>query len=173
MINWQEKVHKPYLISSQSEEEIKPGETFYSTLHFENGEFIRRDFKAEEWDNVDKEKVISWWRQDLPVNKDEHKQQLLNATVLLGIFNDMKQTNSRHEQCFLYCLGLLLMRLKKLRYLDIAHEENEDFILLQDRSDKNCYKIKDPKMTPEEEDIVSKNLESIFTVHTPEEINPS
>ena len=166
MINWQENVHKPFLISAASEKPIVAGDTFYSVLSFEKAEFVRRDFREEEWEHVDPNSYLSWWKQVLPHVKDDKKQQLLNATVLLEIFNDIKQSTSRHEQCFLYCLALLLMRLKKLRYLDLTHEENEDFILLQDRSDKSCYKIRDPKMSSDEEELMSKNLESIFTLNT-------
>ena len=161
MINWQENIHKPFLISASSGKPINAGDTFYSVLSFEKAEFVRRDFREEEWEGVDKESFLSWWKQILPHVKDEKKQQLLNATVLLEIFNDIKQSTSRHEQCFLYCLALLLMRLKKLRYLDLTHEEDNDFILLQDRSDKSCYKIRDPKMSSDEEELMSKNLESV------------
>lgn len=164
MINWQDNVHKPYLISHLSEEKIDQGETFYSTLHMENGEFVRHDYKESEWDAVDKELIISWWKQTLPEKEHDERQQLLNAAVLLGIFNDLKESNSRHQQCFLYYLGLLLMRLKKLRFLDIIHDQDTDYILLQDRSDKKCYKIRDPQMTDEEEQLVANNFESIFSV---------
>ena len=48
--------------------------------------------------------------------------------------------------------------------MDLKEEESDVYIILQDRSDKNLYKIKDPKLSPEEEDLVSKNIESIFTI---------
>lgn len=171
MINWQEKVHKPFLICSHSDEKIHPGDTFYSSLLFENDEFVRRDFCENAWNELDQSHYLSWWKQDLPKINNEKKQQLLNATVLLGIFNDLKQSSSRHEQCFLYCLSLLLMRLKKLRYLDLKDEDGEIYVILQDRSDKKLYKIKDPKLTSQEEELVSKNIENIFTIHNNENTN--
>ena len=169
MINWQDNVHRPVLISHKSGQAIQAGEKFYSTLHMEilKGEqlFVRWDYREEEWDESIQENCLSWWCQTLPTAKDDKKQQLLNATVLLGIFNDMKQSNSRHEQCFLYCLSLLLMRLKKLRYLDLVHEDDGDYIVLQERGTKTCYRIRDPEMSTEEETIVKRNLEQIFSVN--------
>ena len=164
MINWQENVHRPFLISAVSGEAIKPGSTFYSALLFKNSEFIRHDYNEDEWESVDKEEILSWWKQNLPEVKDEHKEQMLNATILLGIFHDMKESKSRHEQCFLFTLALLLMRLKKLRYLDLVHEDDDDLIIMQDRSDKSCYRIRDPKMNEDEEEIVKSNLQKIFTL---------
>ena len=173
MINWQENVHRPFLISAKSGEAIQPGSTFYSALLFHNAEFVRKDYLESEWNEVDQDEILSWWKQHLPEVKDEHKQQMLNATILLGIFHDMKESTSRHEQCFLFTLALLLMRLKKLRYLDLVHEEDDDIIIMQDRSDKSCYRIRDPKMNEAEEEIVKNNLQKIFTMEaSPETAAP-
>ena len=162
MIDWQDKVDRSSLTCSASGQIIAPGETFYSCLVFVDGHFGRVDFNEMAWEDQEPQSFLSWWRLRRAQEKADQGPQMVNATVLLTIFHDLKASLDRDQQCFAWLISLLLMRKKKLRYLDLLHENGEVIMLVEDKVHKAAHRIRDPRMTAAEEERVKADLENIF-----------
>ncbi len=164
MIDWQDKVVRPTLRCAVSNQEIAPGDTFYSALLCEQQQFVRRDYSAEAWSEQDPQAFLGWWRSVRPTITEDNGPRLVDATVLMGIFADLKDADDRPGQCFVYLLALLLMRLKRLRYLDLIQEAGHSYLLLEERSARCVHKVRDPCMTDEEKQHVEESLHTVFNV---------
>lgn len=164
MIDWQDKVERPHLVCAGSGQPIAPGAAFVSALRFRADRFERLDFLPEAWDQGAVDGLISWWKQRRPEPKEESGPRLVNAAVLLAIWADLRESTERTQQCFAWLLTLLLTRSKKLRYLDLVHEDGESYLVVEERGTKLAYRVRDPKMEAEEERRVEQNLADVFTV---------
>ncbi len=165
MIDWQDKVIRPTLRCHATQREIQPGEAFYSALLVTDDHFVRWDFSAEAWEeHKDQPQFISWWRLRRPPAQEDSGPRLVNNAVLLGIFNDLRESRDRRQQCFAWLLALLLMRAKRLRYRDLVHEGDEAYLLLEEKEAKLVHRVRDPRMSPDEEQQVQEDLEGIFEI---------
>ena len=164
MIDWQDKVERPHLVCAASGEPIPPGSTFVSALRFSHGRFERLDYRSEAWDPDAVTDLVSWWRQKRPEPKAETGPRLVNAAVLLAIWADLRESTERTQQCFAWLLTLLLTRSKKLRYLDLVHEGEDSFLVVEERGTRTAYRVRDPKMDEDESQRVERNLEEVFTL---------
>ena len=81
---------------------------------------------------------------------------------MLQIFSDIKDSTNRQQQCFAWLLGLLLMRMKKLRYLGLETEDGETVLLLEYKKGKVVYRVRDPRMEAEEQERVQQDLSDVF-----------
>jgi len=162
MIDWQDKVERGRLVCQESGHAITPGEYYVSALFFDGNRFFRQDYADEVWNAAIGASAISWWRHRRPAPHKDQGPRLVNLGLLLAIFNDIKDARDRHQQCFAWLLGLLLMRRKRLRYLDLVKEGERTFLLLEERDAKVVHKIADPQMTSDEEEAVRENLAEIF-----------
>ena len=168
MIDWQDKVDRPKLACSATGQAIAHGETYFSALRLPTSaesqdRFERVDYCAAAWQGVDQSQLISWWRAQRPEAMGDDGPQFLSPEILLGIFRDVVDSTNRSQQCFAYLVGLLLMRNKTLRYLEVSVEQDETYLLLEDKRHKEVFKLRDPRMTPAEEEQVQGNLEDIFS----------
>ena len=164
MIDWQDKVVRPSLRCAVSGVDISPGDTFYSALLCEDQQFVRRDYSAAAWAEQDPKAFLGWWRSTRPTVKEDDGPRLVDATVLLGIFADLKDATDRPTQCFVYLLALLLMRLKRLRYLDLVHEGGDSYLLLEERDVRYVHKVRDPRMNGDESSAVEESLQTVFNM---------
>lgn len=174
MIDWQDKVSRSRLVCHSSERAIAPGERFYSTLVYRDGAFARLDFCEEVWQAAGPpEDALSWWRQQREDAQPDQGPRIVNHRILLAIFHDLKDSTSRPQQCFAWLLALLLTRARKLRYLDLLHDDGEDYLLVEERGERVAHKIRDPHMSAEEETRVQDDLQQVFTMPASSEADPT
>ena len=96
----------------------------------------------------------------IPDTKNE--APTIDAAVLMEIFEDVKSTTDRLEQCFAYCLALLLVRLKKLRYVELREEDDQWWLYLS-RKGGIALRVRDPKMSTSEEAYVQETIQELIT----------
>lgn len=163
-IDWQEKVQRPQLICHASGEQILPGDTYFSALIVADGRMERHDFTETAWqEHAETEHAyLSWWRHRRPDEKQETGPRIVNKEVLFTIFTDLKDSTERLQQCFAWLLALLLTRSKRLRYLDLVHEGDESYLIVEDRAAKEAHKIRDPRMSTAEEESVQNDFSKVF-----------
>lgn len=161
-MDWEGKVESPKLVCSASGRAIAAGEPFFSALVFRDGRFARLDFAADAWDGVDKAGLLSWWRTR-PAAADRRVARI-DAEALLGIFHALKDATERPQQCFLYVVVLFLARARKLRFRGTRREGERSWLLVEDRADGTVWKVRDPAMTPAEEQAVQDNLIEVVEV---------
>lgn len=163
MIEWQDKVERPHLVCHRTGTVIEAGTAFYSGLRFAEGHFVRLDFTEEGWRDRDPaETFLSWWRYRRPAASAQRGPRMVNNTILLGLFNDLRDATERPKQCFAWLLALLLMRNKRLRFLDLEQKDGQSYLLLEDREAKLAYRVRDPRMDAQEQARVEEELRGIF-----------
>ena len=102
--------------------ELKPGETFYSTLVAEGAQVLRRDYAAEAWQGPP-EGVLGWWKSHLPV-RDARRVHWAPNDVMLELLEQLETQSEKHDMR--YVLSLLLVRRRVVRLEDTARDEAGD-----------------------------------------------
>jgi hypothetical protein len=93
---------------------LEPGEAFFSTLHFEGSDVVRRDFAVESWQGPP-DGAFGWWKSRVPVS-DSQMPKLAPNDVLLELFIQLADQPQRRQMR--YVLSLLLFRRRVLRLED-------------------------------------------------------
>jgi hypothetical protein len=157
-MDWEGKIVAPRLACCRSGRMLAPGEWCHSALLLEEGGFVRRDFSVEAWDAEDQERYLSWWRTRVPEAGNERKAFRLNAETLGQIFTNLKDSRSRAQQCLAYVVALALVRARKLQFITVERGPTEAVLVLGDRLKELRYRVRDPQMTPAEEQHVLDGL---------------
>ncbi|MFW5829052.1 MAG: hypothetical protein ACOCXA_02215 [Planctomycetota bacterium] len=158
MIDWQDKISRTRLTDARTGERIPAGSLLYSALVFRGDHFERLDYQEHSWPEVDQSSLVSWWRHQLPPPQQADQSSRLDANQLLQIFQDLASSRVRPQQCLAYCLALLLMRLKKLRFIGLEHREDQSWMLYENRVDRQHYRLRDPTVDEAEVDRVQAEL---------------
>lgn len=157
-MDWEGKIVAPHLTCSVSGRTLAPGEVFFSALVVKDGLFQRLDFATEAWAAQDQATFLSWWRQKVPQPGNERKAFKLNAATLGQIFANLKDARTRSQQCLAYVVALALVRARKLHFLEVRTEGDQQLLLVQDRAGGVVHRIRDPRLAQEEEAHVLHNL---------------
>ena len=171
-MDWEGKIVAPRLACCSSGRVLAPGEWCHSALLLEEGGFVRRDFSAEAWEVEDQERFLSWWRTRVPVAGNERKAFRLNAETLGQIFANLKDSRSRAQQCLAYVVALALVRARKLQFITIERGPNDAVLVLGDRLKELRYRVRDPQMTPAEEQHVLDGLLAVTDTASAEAGSP-
>jgi len=163
-MEWDGKVGAPTLHCRASGRALLGGERFFSALRSVEGSFQREDFAEEPWNGVDKTPYVSWWRRTMPEESSRRQTLKLDAEVLGQLFADLKDATERSSQCFCYVVALCLVRIRKLRLREIEHRDHHPYLLLEDRRLEVVHRLRDPRMTPAEEELVRRNLMEVISL---------
>jgi hypothetical protein len=174
MVDWTDKVGRASLTCAASNEAIEPGADFYSVLRLAESGFERIDYSAGAWKPELAEGALSWWQQRRPVpEKDSKGPRLVDHQVLLAVFRSLTSAEERIQRCFAWLLAWLLVRAKKLRYLDLIEENGVSWLVCQERDgDKATLRIRDPAMGPDEAALVQEQFDQLFTMPGGEQDEP-
>jgi hypothetical protein len=169
-VDWDGKVEQPKLVCAATARTLAPGETFFSGLRFADGLFARSDFCAEAWERQDKATLLSWWRQTVPEPDRKRRALKLDAASLSRIFADLKGATERPSHCFCYVIALCLARLRKLRLRGVERNGEDSWLLLEERGTGVVHRMRDPRMSPSEEDQVRRNLMDVISLDGPVDV---
>src|SRR4051794_35091584 len=109
--------------------ELQPGEKYFSVLFDEQGSFVRRDFSAECWSSAP-EGAFSFWAGKLPLEQGARRAPIDDEML----FECLRRLDGEMEPAkikFRYVLALLLMRRKKLKFVEAVREGDHDVLTLQ------------------------------------------
>lgn len=157
-MDWEGKIVASHLTCSANGRHLQPGEVFFSALVVKDGQFLRLDFSAEVWQTLDQAAFLSWWRQKVPQPGNERKAFKLNAATLAQIFANLKDARTRSQQCLAYVVALALVRARKLQFIEVRTEGDQQVLLVQDRGAGVVHRIRDPRLGTDEEAHVLHNL---------------
>jgi len=96
-------------------QEIAPGQTVFSVLLEDEGEYKRIDYSHEGWKNRPRsfgETELGWWKHKLPVLSDK-KVKLAPNDILLTLFEQLAEQPEKQD--LRYVLALLLIRRRVFR----------------------------------------------------------
>lgn len=94
-----------------TDQELGPGETFYSMLVCEGADVIRRDFSEAAWKGPTDD-AIGWWQATVP-SLDGVRQHWAPNDVMLHMFQQLSDDPQNAD--LRYLLTLLLIRRRVLR----------------------------------------------------------
>jgi hypothetical protein len=113
------EIHRSTRHCASSAREIKPGETFYSTLTSEGGQVVRRDYAAEVWQGPP-DGVLGWWKARVP-ERDAKKIHWAPNEVMLDLLESLESQPTKLE--LRYVLALLLIRRRVVRLEDTLQDD--------------------------------------------------
>ena len=99
-------------------QEITPGQTVFSVLLEEEGNYKRIDYSQEGWKNRPENSnesashILGWWKHKLPIAA-EKKAKLAPNEILLSLFEQLTEQPDKQELG--YVLALLLVRRRVFR----------------------------------------------------------
>jgi len=119
--------------------ELLEGETFYSMLVAEGSKVNRYDYAAEAWQGPAGERVVGWWKSQMPT-REAKRDRMAPADVLLEYF---KQLEENEESLDLrYVMALLLVRHRVLRQESIeAHPGQHETLVLYCPRNEETYRV--------------------------------
>jgi hypothetical protein len=142
-------------------------EDLYSALSRQEGGYERLDFCDACWEARREGDVFCFWKRK-PRTKET--QPTVDGNVVFDIFQRLEGSADRHDQNFRYILALLLMRRKRLKFLDVERTEHGEFLVLLDRQLEDVkYRLLDPGMTEEEMQRAKDEVDKLFSVNVDEE----
>jgi hypothetical protein len=112
-------LHRPNRHCAASGREIRPGETFFSTLVVQGAEVVRQDYAADAWSGPP-EGVLGWWRSVLP-SADARRVRWAPNDVMLDLVERWSGEPDRADFC--YVLALLLVRRRVVRLEETEHDQ--------------------------------------------------
>ena len=132
--------------------ELQPGEKYFSVLFDENGAFVRRDYCAESW-TVVPEGAYSFWAGRLPLESDARRPPI-DDEMLFDCLRRMEAEIEPAKIKFRYVVALLLMRRKRLKFVETRHEDDRDLLILQSAQKGERITVIDPQLSDQEMNAV-------------------
>jgi hypothetical protein len=162
-MEWDGKVQSATFTCAVSGRTLAPGEVFWSALVLvDGGVFSRRDVADEVWDTQDRSPFISWWKQRVPL-PDPHRQRLkLDEHLLRTLFHDLRESRVRAQQCLCFVVALCLVRARAFRMSAQTGDNETVELVVEDKSDKRRWLLRDPGMTTEDQERVQQALLTII-----------
>jgi hypothetical protein len=145
----------------QTEQDIGPGEVFFSTLiEGDDGELIRRDYSEGAWQGPPEE-CVGWWRSRVP-SLDKGRIYWAPRGVLLAFF---QHAYERSQQVGLvYVMALLLVRKRILNWQETRESNGKRWMVVQDSRSKQTYEIEQLELTVAQiQEIQSHLADKLFT----------
>lgn len=144
------QVHRCTRHCTVSGREIRPGETFYSTLVVQAADVVRQDYAADAWTGPP-EGVLGWWQATLP-SADAKRVRWAPNDVMLDLVEEWSGVPERADMC--YVLALLLVRRRVVRLEETEHDDqgNEISVLYCARREAT-YRV--PTVVPSDERVAA------------------
>ncbi len=159
-MEWEGKVAASTLTCTITGRPLAPGETIWSALVLEGTNFRRQDIALEAWMQADQTKFLSWWRHIVPVPDPKKRTVRLDADLLAKLFEDLKGSRERPQQCLCFVIALCLVRSKAWR----LESAGDGHLIVEHKADRVRLRIRDPGMAPAEQEQVQAALLNIIGV---------
>lgn len=142
-------------------------DNLFSALSRQEEEYVRLDFCATCWEKQPRDGFLCFWKRKPRVKET---QPTVDGSVVFDIFQKLDGAQDRHDRNFRYILGLLLMRRKRLKFLDVERTEQGEFLVLEDRRLEDVkYKLLDPGLSEEEMQRAKDEVGKLFSMNVDEE----
>lgn len=142
---------------------LKPGDAFYSVLSDEGGQFVRRDYSREAWQEAPPG-AVAWWMGRIPENGTQPKPTI-NDALLVDCFEHLTGTTEPDRLNFRYVVGLLLMRRKRFRFDDLKKQDGHEVMILRDTKNNRRHEVLDPKLTDGDMETVRQEVFRVLGWH--------
>ncbi len=154
-------------ICGPCERTFEAEERLFSALRREEEGYVRLDFCVSCWEKQPNEELLCFWKRQARVKES---QPTVDGSVVFDIFQKLDGAQDRHDRNFRYILGLLLMRRKRLKFLDVERTEEGEFLVLEDRQLQDVkYRLLDPGLSEEEMQHAKDEVGKLFSMNMAED----
>lgn len=135
-------------------------EPLVSVLFRENGEYKRRDYSLEAWNESEKpENIIGIWKTESSLC-NEKKNKYAPNDILLKLFDDL--TDQPDKADIRYILTLLMIRRRIFRFEQPKKESVADQIVVYDIRRETSYSIPVVQPDDEQKETIQEYLNSLL-----------
>lgn len=127
---------------------LEPGEKFYGVLSETEGRFVRTDYAADAWSGPP-EGCIAFWAGRIP-SRDRPAKPTFNDEHLIGLLTQLGGAEDGPRVNLRYAIALLLMRRKRLKFVDLRRTPAGDLLLLRDSKGGTRHEVLDPRLSEAE-----------------------
>ena len=145
------------------EKEFREEEVYFSALWEHEDSYERKDYCAECWPQVERSDAFCFWRTRRPASEAPQKM-LVDDDVIYDFFQRLAEEESEAKRNFRYVLGLLLMRRKLLRLVDIRSGSDKEMLVLKNRKDGLVFEVPDPALTQMQIEEVTEQLTAVLNM---------
>jgi hypothetical protein len=110
-----------------TEQDLKPGEEFYSVLVSQGAEVVRLDYSKAAWDGPP-EGNIGWWKSRMP-DPNEKKVDWAPSDVILHYFQKLAERPDSADTRYVLTLLMIRRRMLRLEESESADDGTETMIL--------------------------------------------
>lgn len=142
------QIQGPARLCNVTGRELTAGEKIYSVLLDEAGQFVRKDYAADNWPGPP-ESAIAWWCGRIPAS-DRPRRPTINDDLLLDCFAHLGEATEPQQKSFRYVVALLLMRRKRFKFEDVIRRGQDEYVLLKDVRSGTRHEVLDPHLADDE-----------------------
>ncbi len=139
--------------------ELKPGERYFTALVEENSQFIRKDYSSDAWQGPPPG-AFGFWGGRVPRNTEAHKPHF-DDDLLLDCFHQLEGQEEPRKVNFRYVVALLLLRRKRLRFVDARLSAGGETLVVASVRDKKQHDVVNPHLSENE---IATVQEEVFKV---------
>ena len=145
---------------------IEPGEPYVGVLREVDGGYERLDATPQAWAAAEDQSAVATWQGTMPAEDVKPEDKLavdddVLATLLMRLAGDAEP----EKVAFRFVIGLMLMRSRRLAFLDEAtDEEGRDIWTMRFRGgDREYVNLIDPKLDAAELEAASDRVSRMLT----------
>ena len=135
---------------------------YVSALFDQDELFVRRDYCPPCWETAEgRSGAFSFWRTRVP-RRDEDRKPLVDESVVMDFFLRLADTEDEQRLNFRYILALMLMRKKKLKFVDARRRDDREYLVLRRPREEAQHEVFNPQLTDEQIEQVREDLSQLL-----------
>jgi hypothetical protein len=145
-----------------TDEEFAVGENYYAALMETEEGFERRDYSVEYWQEH-KVEAYCFWKTKM-ADPEEKKQLFIDDEMLMAFFERLAEETEEEKLNFRFVLTLVLMRKRKLKYMDHVMEEGKEVWQMRVAGEGRMVTVVNPELTEDKIEDLSSQIGQIMQV---------
>lgn len=141
--------------------EILPGESYIAVVIDENSRFVRREFAPDAWAGPP-DHAIGHWSARVPAGGQPAMRPPIDDDVVTECFQRLDGETEPSRIQFRFVLALLLMRRKRLKFIDVVKDPENEKLLLRDMRTGDRVTVIDPKLSEEQMQVVQAEVSQVL-----------
>lgn len=146
---------------SATGDQLVPGSVCRSVLVEKNGQLVRLDYAGDAPKGLPPG-AIGWWRCSVPAAGD-NKTGMLDTESLFDFFDQLADSPNPVQEKFLYVLGLLLVRKRRLKLDGTRSDGDVDYLMLSGSRGEGPWDVRDQVLNEDEIERLQKQLQAQLT----------
>lgn len=152
----------------RSDRPLLPGEEFFSALVEKQGETVRLDFAAENWQGPPEE-CVGWWKSSVP-KSEKGRVYWAPREVMLAYFEHVRQQTDQAD--IAYLLALLLAQKRILTTKESLDSPNPNVLYLENKRDRCSYEVPVVPVSASRIEEIQNELSNKLFTNQPETDHP-